>query len=142
MRFQPDMLAQQRPRRRRCGLSAWLVTTCVMLVPLVAQSQPSADPHAGHHAATPASSGADTGSAPASAALPEVAAEVLRIQADQGKITLRHAAIPNLDMAPMTMVFRVADSSWLTTFKPGDPVLFTVDQGPQGLTVRSLRLQP
>ncbi len=141
MRFQPDMSPEQRAHRLPSLLS-WLVTACVMLVPLVAQSQPSADAQAGHHAATPASSGADTGSAPASAALPEVAAEVRRIQADQGKITLRHAAIPNLDMAPMTMVFRVADTSWLTTFKPGDQVLFTVDQGPQGLTVRSLRGQP
>jgi len=121
-----------------------LVTACVSLVPLGVQSQPSADPHAGHHAATPPWPDSASGSAPApaSAVLPEVAAEVRRIQADQGKVTLRHAPIPNLDMAAMTMVFRVADPSWLDAIKPNDRVLITVDQGPQGLTVRSLRLQP
>ena len=138
-------ISPARPARHfRVGLAPWLVAACVSLSSLLVQAQTSADPHAGHHASMPVSPDVVSASAPAPApaVLPEVAAEVRRIQADQGKVTLRHAPIPNLDMAAMTMVFRVADPSWLDALKPNDRVLITVDQGPQGLTVRSLRLQP
>jgi Cu(I)/Ag(I) efflux system periplasmic protein CusF len=140
----PTISREGPTHHRRVGLATWLVTVCVSLASLPVQAQPSADPHAGHHAPTPASPDVASASAPAPApaGLPEVAAEVRRIQADQGKVTLRHAPIPNLDMAAMTMVFRVADPSWLFALQPNDRVLITVDQGPQGLTVRSLRLQP
>lgn len=44
------------------------------------------------------------------------------------KITLRHGDIPNLDMPAMTMVFQVADVQWLSRFKVGDRLRFSVTQ--------------
>ena len=42
----------------------------------------------------------------------------------QGKLTLRHGPIRNLDMPGMTMVFTVADRAMLDTVKAGDKVKF------------------
>lgn len=57
--------------------------------------------------------------------MPEVEAEVRRIDKDNGKVTLRHGAIKNMDMPPMTMVFNVRDKSVLDGLAAGDKVLFT-----------------
>ncbi len=55
-------------------------------------------------------------------------AEVLKIDAAQGKITLKHGEIRNLDMPPMTMVFRARDRAMLDGLKPGAKVLFDAEQ--------------
>ena len=44
------------------------------------------------------------------------------------RLTLKHGEIKNLEMPPMTMVFRVTDASMLAPFKPGDKVRFRVEQ--------------
>ena len=44
------------------------------------------------------------------------------------RLTLKHGEIKNLDMPPMTMVFRVADSSVVGDLKPGDKVRFRAEQ--------------
>lgn len=49
-------------------------------------------------------------------------AEVRRIDKANGKITLRHGEIKQLDMPPMTMVFDVNDKALLDQVKPGDQV--------------------
>ena len=74
----------------------------------------------------------------AQAPLPVVDAEVRKIDAEQQKITLRHGEIANLDMSPMTMVFRVQDPALLQKVKPGDKVRFTADKPDGTLTVLSL----
>ena len=51
-------------------------------------------------------------------------AEVRKIDREQGKLTLRHGPIRNLDMPGMTMVFTVADRAMLDTVKAGDKVKF------------------
>ena len=53
--------------------------------------------HAGHQASAPAE-------------LTE--GEVRKIDKETGKITLRHGELKNLNMAAMTMVFRVKDPGW------------------------------
>ena len=58
------------------------------------------DAHKGHHGAA----------GDASAAAEMAAGEVKKIDKSAGKITLKHGRIYRLDMAPMTMVFRVGDS--------------------------------
>lgn len=73
-----------------------------------------------------------------SAALPPVDAEVRKVDADAQKITLRHGAIPNIDMAAMTMVFRVKDGALLARVKAGDKVKVTIDRVEGALTVMSL----
>ncbi len=51
-------------------------------------------------------------------------AEVRKVDAAQGKVTLKHGEIKNLDMPPMTMVFTVKDKAMLDDVKPGDKVKF------------------
>jgi Cu(I)/Ag(I) efflux system periplasmic protein CusF len=64
----------------------------------------------------------------ASDALPQVEAEVRKVDTAAGKITLRHGDIPNLDMPPMTMVFQVRDASQLDGLRVGDKVKVRVDK--------------
>ncbi len=72
------------------------------------------------------------------AALPQVAGEVRRIDTGAGKITLKHDAIPNLEMTAMTMVFRVKDPAMLQAIKPGDKVRFRADNVRGALTVTEI----
>lgn len=44
------------------------------------------------------------------------------------RITLRHGEIKNLEMPPMTMVFRVQDASVVGDLKPGDKVRFQAQE--------------
>ena len=54
--------------------------------------------------------------------------EVKKIDADNGKVTLKHGEIKNLDMPGMTMVFTVRDKGQLALLKLGDKVKFVVVQ--------------
>lgn len=63
----------------------------------------------------------------AAAASPRSEGEVRKIDKTQGKVTLRHGPIQNLDMPPMTMVFRVSDGKLLDGLKEGDKVRFTAE---------------
>ena len=69
-----------------------------------------------------------------------VEGEVKKINEAQGKITLKHGAIVNLDMGAMTMVFTVADLEMLKVVKPGDLVTFEADRVNGKLTV--IKLEP
>ncbi len=86
-----------------------------------AQTPPagSAADHAGHH---PASASA------ASAQAPQSEGEVRRIDPAQGKLTLRHGPLANLDMPAMTMVFNLASPKLLEGLKEGDKVRFTAEK--------------
>jgi Cu(I)/Ag(I) efflux system periplasmic protein CusF len=59
---------------------------------------------------------------------PNSEGEVRKIDKAQAKLTLRHGPIVNLDMPAMTMVFKVADPSWLGTLHEGDKVRFAADK--------------
>lgn len=61
-------------------------------------------------------------------ASPLVDAEVRKVDAAAGKITLKHGDIPHLDMPGMTMVFQVKDTSQLDSLKAGDRVQFRADK--------------
>lgn len=62
----------------------------------------------------------------AQAALTE--GEVRKIDKEAAKLTLRHGRIENLDMPPMTMVFRVADPKLLDGLKDGDHIRFKAER--------------
>ena len=67
-----------------------------------------------------------------SAALPAYAqqmseGEVRKVDKDAQKITIKHGPLKNLDMPPMTMVFRVKDAALLDAVKPGDKVKFDAE---------------
>ncbi|HEX2541132.1 MAG TPA: copper-binding protein [Caldimonas sp.] len=55
-----------------------------------------------------------------------VSARVVRVDAERGRITLRHGPIRSVKMAAMTMGFQVADGLPLQAYKPGDRVRFSV----------------
>ena len=74
----------------------------------------------------------------AQAQTPTVDGQVNKIDAAQGKITLKHGPIKNLDMDAMTMVFRVQDPALLKTVKVGDKVKFAADRVNGQLTVTQI----
>jgi Cu/Ag efflux protein CusF len=59
---------------------------------------------------------------------PMVAGTVEKVDITQGKITVDHGPIENLDMEPMTMVFRAHDPALLKGVKAGDKIRFTAER--------------
>ena len=112
-------------------LTLRLLTTTLIASASIAHAQTAASTadHAAHHSA-------------AASATPDTAAmtdgEVRRIDKAQGKVTLRHGAIQNLDMPPMTMVFKVADPKMLEGLKDGDKVRFNADRVNGAITVTAI----
>lgn len=74
--------------------------------------------------------------------LPLAEGEVRRINPAGQEITLRHGDIKNLDMPPMTMVFKVKDPTLLGRLKAGDRVSFTADRIGGVYTVLSIQPRP
>ena len=79
----------------------------------------AADSHSSHHPAAAASTAPQ-------AELSE--GEITRSDPRTLRLTLKHGEIKNLEMPPMTMVFRVADASVVGDLKPGDKVRFRAEQ--------------
>ena len=97
------------------GLAPWFATAATDPLPAVValSAAPTTAP-------TPAAT-------TAAAASGYTDGELKKIDAEQGKITLKHGPIDNLGMPGMTMVFR-ADVALLSNFKPGDLVKFKADR--------------
>lgn len=64
---------------------------------------------------------------------------VKKINVEAGKVTINHGPLANLDMSPMTMVFRVKDPNWLSQIKPGDRIRFVAERQDGVLTVTALQ---
>jgi len=64
--------------------------------------------------------------------------EVKKVDKDAGKIMIKHGALTNLDMPPMTMAFRVADQAMLDQIKTGDKIRFLAEKKNGALTVTKL----
>lgn len=82
---------------------------------------------------------AQSTAASAEAALTE--GEVRKVDKDAKKITIRHGAIVNLDMPPMTMVFQVEDPAMLDKVQAGDKIRFRADKVGGSYVVKSLEAQ-
>lgn len=67
---------------------------------------------------------------------------VRKIDAANGKITLKHGPLLNLDMPAMTMVFKVQSPEMLKTVKVGDTVKFRVENLKSGYTVTTMERAP
>jgi Cu(I)/Ag(I) efflux system protein CusF len=92
----------------------------------IAQTAPaSAADHAAHHA---------------TAAAPTADGEVRKVDKEQGKVTLKHGPITNLDMPGMTMVFKLADPKMLDSIKEGDKVKFSADKVNGAITVTAIEV--
>lgn len=99
------------------GIAAWSIAA--------AQSQPASPEHSTHHAPASTAAMAD--------------GEVRKIDKEQGKLTLRHGPLKNLEMPAMTMVFRVADPKMLDSVKEGDKVRFAADRVNGAITVTAIQ---
>ena len=68
--------------------------------------------------------------------------QVTKVDAAQGKITLKHGPIKNPDREAMTMVFRAGDPAMLKAVKPGDRVVFEAERVNGRITITKLRKAP
>lgn len=91
------------------------------------QAPPSAD-HAAHHPPAAATNS------------PQSEGEIRKVDAAQGKVTLRHGPIANLDMPAMTMVFTATDPKFLDGLKQGDKVRFTADKKDGAYVVTAIQV--
>jgi Cu(I)/Ag(I) efflux system protein CusF len=66
--------------------------------------------------------------------------EVVKVDRELAKITLRHGPLENLAMPGMTMVFRVAEPAMLEQVKPGDKVRFLATKSNGALTIVTLQV--
>lgn len=66
---------------------------------------------------------------------PMVKGEVAKTDESAGKITIKHDAIPNLEMEAMTMVFKAGEGVAVKDVKPGDKILFQAEKVNGQLTV-------
>lgn len=75
----------------------------------------------------------------ASTAAPQSDGEVRKVDKEQGKVTLRHGPLQNLEMPAMTMVFKVADPKMLDAIKEGDKVKFTAERVNGAITLTAIQ---
>src|SRR6185437_17038269 len=87
-------------------------------------------------------SGCHRTSAPATASSAKqypIRGTVVRVDANDGQVTLQHGAIPGL-MEAMTMPYPVTDRSSLSELHPGDKIMATVLADPSAQGPVNLRL--
>lgn len=63
---------------------------------------------------------------------------VRKVDKAQGKLTIKHGPLANLDMPAMTMVFRVKDPAMLDRVKAGDNIHFRAERMHGVLTVTQI----
>jgi Cu/Ag efflux protein CusF len=80
------------------------------------------------------------GSAASHAALTD--AEVKKVDAATGMVTLKHGALENVGMPPMTMAFKVADAAMIAPLHVGDRVRVRVESVNGTLTIVKLVKRP
>jgi Cu(I)/Ag(I) efflux system periplasmic protein CusF len=64
--------------------------------------------------------------------------EIRKVDKDAAKLTITHGELKNMDMPPMTMVFRVRDKAMLEQVAVGDKVRIAVEKIDGALTVTAL----
>jgi Cu/Ag efflux protein CusF len=69
----------------------------------------------------------------------QVNGTVKKIDEAQGKLTIDHGPIKNLDMDAMSMVFRAGDPAMLKGLKTGDKIKFDADRVKGQITVTKLQ---
>ncbi len=70
---------------------------------------------------------------------PQVNGTVKKIDEAQGKLTIDHGPIKNLDMDAMSMVFRAGEPAMLKGLKAGDKIKFDADRVNGQITVTKLQ---
>ena len=83
-----------------------------------------------HHASATATS--------SEASAPMSEGEVKKVDKSAGKLTIKHGPLVNLDMPPMTMVFRVKEPTMLDQVTAGDKISFVAEKVGGQITVTKL----
>lgn len=65
--------------------------------------------------------------------------EVRKVDTEQGKVTIKHEAIANLEMPPMTMVFRASKPELLKDLKAGDKISFVAESKDGAIVVTQIQ---
>ena len=78
----------------------------------------------------------------AMAQAPNAEGEVSKIDKPHARITLKHGGVKNLDMPPMTLVFRVRDPALLDPLAVGDKVRFAAEKAGGDYTITTLVKAP
>lgn len=73
--------------------------------------------------------------------MPLTEGEVRKVDKETGKITIKHGAIKNLDMPPMTMVFTVTDKMLLDGVSAGDKILFSAKSDKGQMLMTDIKVQ-
>lgn len=73
---------------------------------------------------------------------PTTQGEVTKLDRTQGRITLKHGEIKNLEMPPMTMVFQVREAKLLDGINVGDRVRFAAEKIDGRFTVTVISKAP
>jgi Cu/Ag efflux protein CusF len=108
---------------------AALAMSTALFAAAAAAAQPEAPPEAPPAPSPPAAQPASPPAAATdSAGRPWVEAEVRRVDAERQRVSLRHGPIPNLGMAPMTMVFQLRDPALLPRLRAGERIRFSADR--------------
>ncbi|AZN99830.1 hypothetical protein EJ066_23355 [Mesorhizobium sp. M9A.F.Ca.ET.002.03.1.2] len=68
-----------------------------------------------------------------------VKGEVVKVDAKQQKLTIKHEPLTNLDMPAMTMVFVVAEDGMIEKVKTGQAIEFTADRVNGRITVTDIK---
>lgn len=105
------------------------ITVAALSLSGTAFAQTSTADHAAHHPPAASAVAAATSDG-----------EVRKVDKEQGKVTLKHGPIANLDMPGMTMVFKVADPKMLDKLTPGDKVKFAASKQDGGFTVTAMEM--
>lgn len=66
--------------------------------------------------------------------------QVKKIDKDAGKITIKHSELKNLEMPPMTMVFRVKDPAMLDQVNAGNTIRFVAEKMGGQLTLTRIEV--
>ena len=76
---------------------------------------------------------------PAATSAKLTAGEVRKIDTEQGKLTIKHESIENLEMPGMTMVFKAADPAMLQKLKVGDKIEFAAEKANGAIVVTAIK---
>lgn len=68
--------------------------------------------------------------------------EIRKVDKEALRLTIRHAAIRNLDMPGMTMLFKVKDPAMLDEVKPGDKVRFRAEKLGGAIVITEIQQVP
>jgi Cu/Ag efflux protein CusF len=67
---------------------------------------------------------------------------IVKVDPARAQVLLSHQRIKSIGMDAMTMPFKVAEGVALTSFKPGDPVRFTVKEKNDHLVIDAMERSP